>query len=198
VTSKANSLAQDRLGVLAQERDRWLAFLRQRVGSEAAAEDLLQEGLLRAFRHVGEVRRDEDLLAWFYRVLRHAIVDFYRREAAEKQKNDRFAVEVDAALEADWRSEQAKGTLCTCLRQRLPHLQPRYARLLDAVDLQGLTPAEAATQEGASVNTIHVTLHRARQALRRELVRFCGTCAGEGCLDCGCDSAAPETAASEK
>jgi RNA polymerase sigma-70 factor (ECF subfamily) len=31
-----------------------------------------------------------------------------------------------------------------------------------------------------------VRLHRARQALKRELERSCGTCATHGCLDCTC------------
>jgi P-type Cu+ transporter len=56
--------------VLTRERQRWLAFLRPRLASGADAEDILHDSLLRALHRVGDVRREEDLFAWFYRVLR--------------------------------------------------------------------------------------------------------------------------------
>jgi RNA polymerase sigma-70 factor (ECF subfamily) len=43
--------------------------------------------------------------------------------------------------------------------------------------------AEAA---GITPNNASVRLFRAREALRQQLQRSCGTCAEHGCLDCSC------------
>jgi RNA polymerase sigma factor (sigma-70 family) len=190
VKSGARTQQEERLEALTQERERWLAFLRPRLASGADAEDILHDSLLRAMHRVGDVRREEDLFAWFYRVLRHAAVDSRRREAARSKRNDRFAEEAAAEWETALRSDPLRAQFCGCIRSRLPDLPPRYARLVETVDLGGATPAEAASREGASLNAINVTLHRARQALRRELVRFCGACAEQACLDCGCEPTA--------
>lgn len=182
----------ERVEVLAAERDRWLAFLRQRMGSTAEAEDILQDSLVRALEGVGKVRREEDLFAWFYRVLRHAVVDTYRRRAAVSRRDERLTADFVASVESNLRAGESREAVCACIRPRLAELNPRYARLLEAVDLEGQPAATAAAEEGVSPGSVHVTLHRARQALRRELVRFCGACAENACLDCGCESPLPD------
>ncbi len=192
------SVAPERLESLSAERSRWLDFLCRRVSSKAEAEDILQDCLLRAIEGVENVRREEDLFAWFYRILRHAVVDDYRRKQAAGRRDERFAAELAVALEADRRVEQSRRTLCACVRPRLAHLNSRYARILEAVDFDGMAPAEVAVQEQTTLNTINVTLHRARQALRRELLRFCGACAEEACLDCNCDPVSPANFETEK
>lgn len=184
--------AEERVEILAAERERWLAFLRQRVSSAAEAEDILQDSLVRALEGAGRVRRDEDLLAWFYRVLRHAVVDTYRQRAAASRRDERLAADLAASVEADLRSSGSRRAVCACIRPRLAQLNPRYGRLLEAVDLDGQPAAAAAAEEGVPIGSLHVTLHRARQALRRELVRFCGACAENACLDCGCENPLPD------
>lgn len=173
---------------LAAERAQWLAFLRRRVGREVDAEDLLQVGLTRAFHHVGEVRSDEDLIAWFYRLLRHAVVDYYRKRTAEHRRTERLHSDMQAVGE-DFAHPDADEmlALCACIIPRIKTLNPRYAELIQAIDLKGRSPAEVAKEQGATLNTINVALHRARQALRSELERFCGECAKGACLDCGCE-----------
>lgn len=168
---------EERLEALAGERQRWICFLRRRVQSEAEAEDILQEGLVRSMQRVGQVRREEDLFAWFYRVLSHGVVDTHRKRAAAARRDERLAVELSTSAEADCRSAQSSPVLCGCLRARLALLNPRYGRVLEAVDLEGAPAGEVAAAEGVTMNALNVTLHRARQALRRELIRFCGACA---------------------
>jgi RNA polymerase sigma factor (sigma-70 family) len=66
---------------LSDERASFLAFLRKRVDSAATAEDLLQAAYLRAIEHLSELRDERRADAWFYRFLRNAIIDHYRRAA---------------------------------------------------------------------------------------------------------------------
>ena len=43
-----------------------------------------------------------------------------------------------------------------------------------------------AAEAGISSNNASVRLYRAREALRKQVARACGTCADHGCLDCHC------------
>jgi hypothetical protein len=45
---------------------------------------------------------------------------------------------------------------------------------------------EFAAEAGITANNAGVRVFRAREALRKRVVRSCGTCAEHGCLDCTC------------
>ncbi len=136
----------------------------------------------------GEVRSDESLKAWFYRVLRHALADHHRKSNAERHRLARLQSDLQARGDDHARptAEEALG-LCACLLPRLKTLRPRYAELLRSVDLEDQPPADVAKAHRITRNTLDVTLHRAREALRRELERFCDECAETGaCFECEC------------
>src|SRR3954454_15491145 len=64
---------------LTDARDQFLGYIRKRARDPDLAEDILQDSLLRAIRAAPELRDEERLIPWFYRVLQNAIVDTYRR-----------------------------------------------------------------------------------------------------------------------
>src|SRR5215218_6273114 len=70
--------------LLANHR-RFLDFLTARVGSREDAEEILQDAFVRGLQKAGEVRDDESAVAWFYRLLRNAVTDHYRRTAAGRK-----------------------------------------------------------------------------------------------------------------
>jgi hypothetical protein len=59
----------------------------------------------------------------------------------------------------------------------LPNLKAEYAEVLRRVDLEETPLPRVATDLAITTNNATVRLHRARQALRRQLERSCGTCA---------------------
>src|SRR5262245_7903349 len=73
------------LRVLVENHARFLAFLERRVGGRDAAEEILQDAFVRGLARGGSLRDDESALAWFYRVLRNAIVDHHRHADAERR-----------------------------------------------------------------------------------------------------------------
>lgn len=172
------------VAVLVANHRRFLAFLERRVGSREVAEDILQDAFVRGLAGAGRVRDEESVLAWFYRALRNALVDHWRRRAAEGRALDRAATltedsvaGVDAELEA---------TVCACAGELLGTLKPAFAEALRQVDLGGLSVKAFAEANGITANTASVRLFRGRQALREQVQRSCGTCADHGCLDCSC------------
>ena len=67
------------IAAIVTERARFLRFVSSRIGDEATAEDVLQESLLRALQANDGLRRGESAVAWFYRILRNAISDHFRK-----------------------------------------------------------------------------------------------------------------------
>jgi RNA polymerase sigma-70 factor (ECF subfamily) len=167
--------------LLAENHGRFLDFLRRRVESEAVAEDILQDAYTKSLQRLDQVENDESVVAWFYQLLRNAIVDHYRRQGVERKVREVLARETEPSFEPELRQN-----ICTCVSAVLPTLKPEYAAIVDAVELAGRPIAEVAAEAGVTANNATVRLHRARAALRRRLVEVCGACSTHGCIDCTC------------
>ena len=170
---------------------RFLGFLERRVGSRALAEELLQSAYVKTLEKGGELRDGEGAVAWFYRLLRNALVDHYRRQGAEGRALEREAREASEVGP----DPELTQTVCACIHDLLPALKPEYAELVRQVDLEGRSVPEVAGDAGITANNAGVRLHRARQALKKQLERSCGTCASHGCLDCTCGNLHEQDAA---
>lgn len=185
MSSRSDQLALS----LNAQRSAFKAFLVARVGNEADAEDILQNGILKALQRGEDLQDDAKLEAWFYRLLRNAIIDFYRTRAATRRWNEVLASSVDALDEhvnnapPGWSAQ-----LCGCLAGVAATLKPQQAELIRLVDLNGVPVQSAAASLGLSANNASVILHRARRNLREKLEAFCGACAEGACLDCECES----------
>jgi RNA polymerase sigma factor (sigma-70 family) len=173
--------------LLARQSD-FRAFLRRRVPDEAMAEDLLQQSFMRAVQQAHVVEQPEHSVAWFYRILRNAVIDYYRARAADNKKIEAFMQELQASGDDKTPAlDELRPAVCACLQRLLPALKPAYGDLLRRIDLQGEAPAAVAQDLGVTQNNLTVRLHRARRALRNSLEQACGICTKHGCLNCTCD-----------
>jgi RNA polymerase sigma-70 factor (ECF subfamily) len=172
---------------LASERDRFLSFLRARLGTPELAEDVLQDAYVKALQRADAIRDQESTVAWFWRVLRNAVTDVYRERGAETRALD----QVKRWAEADEpREPELRNALCRCVDTLLETLKPEQSALIRRVDIEGVAVPEAARVAGITPNNAGVRLHRARAALAERLKQTCGACAEHGCLDCACKGAA--------
>lgn len=169
---------------LLAHRNAFRAFIVSRVGNEADADDLLQHGLIKALQRADELNDADKSVAWFYQILRNAIIDHGRSRTASRRREHAWAT--DAALFAS-ADREAEKQICGCFENLLPALKPAHAELLRRVELQGESVTAAAAALGLTPNNASVTLHRARADLRAKLVAFCGSCADGACLDCDCE-----------
>lgn len=167
--------------ILAEHHGRFLDFLRRRVASDALAEDILQDAYAKSLEKVDETRGEDSVVAWFYRILKNAVVDHYRKAGIEQRAHTRLERESDEAFEPELRDN-----ICTCVSAVLPTLNPAYAEIVGEVELGERSIAEVASEKGLTANNATVRLHRARAALRRRLVEVCGACSTHGCIDCTC------------
>ena len=182
---------QSSLDVLVENHRTFLRFLERRVGSRETAEDLLQEAFGRAVTHLSTLREGESAVAWFYRVLRNAVIDNYRRNTTAGDALERFASELDSAVPPPEIAEQ----VCACVARLAATLKPEYAEALREIDVQGVAVKEYAITRGITASNAGVRVFRARQALRSQVIASCGTCAEHGCLDCSCGGRASSRSA---
>jgi RNA polymerase sigma-70 factor (ECF subfamily) len=180
-------LSSESVAALVENHRRFLAFVERRVGSRDVAEEILQEAFVRGLARADQLRDEESAVAWFYRSLRNALVDHWRKRGAEKRLFDDSPS--DAATEPAVDPDLMR-TACECVTPLLDTLKPEYAIALRRVDLDGISVQDFAREAGVTPNNASVRLFRARAALRRQVERCCGTCAEHGCLDCSCSGKA--------
>jgi RNA polymerase sigma-70 factor (ECF subfamily) len=65
-------------------------------------------------------------------------------------------------------------------------LKPEYAAAIRRVDLDGVPVKAFAEEQGISPNNAAVRLHRAHDALKKQVTLSCGLCAEHGCYNCQC------------
>ena len=170
------------LDTLVANHRAFLGYLERRLGRRDLAEDVLQDAFVRAIGHADAVP-DEAAVPWFYRVMRHAVIDRYRRQGAEARALEGFAREIEGAAEPP---AELHGEICACVARLAATLAPAYAHALSAVDLGGTPVTAYAAAEGLTASNAGVRVFRARKALRARVASSCGTCADHGCLDCSC------------
>lgn len=183
-TSAEAPLTPDVVTALVKNHREFLAFLQRRVGDRALAEDILQEAFVRGLDKLATLENDEAATAWFYRILRNAVIDHHRRRASGDKKLDAFAAELERQVEPE---AEVHGAVCRCVGELASTLKPEYAEALRRVEIDGVAVKDYAAEAGVTSNNAAVRVFRAREALRKQVARSCGTCADHGCLDCTCD-----------
>lgn len=160
----------------------FLAFLERRLGDRDVAEDILQEAFVRGTARAAELRDPGALVGWFYQMLRNAVVDHHRRERTASRALDELAHELETL---DERTETHRA-VCGCIRELAQTLKPEYAGALRRIEVDGVAVKDYAKEAGITAGNAAVRVFRAREALRKQVARSCGTCATHGCLDCTC------------
>jgi len=171
------------LSAMAENRTAFLSFLERRVGHRETAEDLLQESFARSMDRL-PLEPEESATAWFYRVLRNGVIDHYRRRGVSERALASLQKEIEEAPPEP--SPDERDAVCRCVTRLSETLKPEYAEALRRVDIDGVSVRDFASEAAITPNNAAVRLFRARETLRKRVVRWCGSCAERGCVDCSC------------
>ena len=116
------------LGRLLANQSAFQAFLCSRMRDDSLADDLLQQSLIRAVQSQHSLRNDASVVAWFYQILRHTIIHYYRSKDAEDRRNEAFLQELTVSGDdKEPPIDEAKPMVCACLHRLLPNLRSNYA-----------------------------------------------------------------------
>lgn len=149
-------------------------FVRRRVADPHRADDLVADILLRVHRNLSALDDHDRLAAWLFRIARNVIIDEYRRagdnrEVLEAAPGERLVKDIADPTD----TEDVRRELANCLRPLLDDMSPAYRRALELTDLDGVTQAVAAEQEGITVSGMKSRVQRARKQLADLLTRCC-------------------------
>ena len=168
---------------LLESQGEFLSFLERRLGDRALAEDILQDSLIKSIDREGEVRDEGSAMAWFYRVLRNAVIDHYRRNGSRSRALEALARELEGASAPPPDVHEA---ICQCVTRVAGTLKSEYADAIRRVEIDGVPVQEFAAESGITPNNAAVRVFRAREALRKQVKATCGACADHACVDCHC------------
>ena len=147
-----------------RERARRLAW-RLVGGDDAAAEDVIQDAFIKAYRALGRFREEASLSTWFYRIVVHQAHDYCRWRTVRETWSALWHGKLPSSSEQESGDPLLRRRIANALA-RLSHNQ-REAFVL--VHLEGFSVREAAACMGKPEGTVKSHLHRALLTLRSEL-----------------------------
>jgi RNA polymerase sigma-70 factor (ECF subfamily) len=160
--------------------ERLRGFVRRRIGDSDAADDIAQEVLLRLHRSLGDLRLEDRLDAFAYRIARNAIIDHYRARAAAKEfaaAPDELVAHIDGDRDRDGDADadetRSRQELARCLEPLVARLPEPYREALMLTDLGTLSQVEAARLAGLSIPGMKARVQRARAQVHKLLTACC-------------------------
>ncbi len=147
-----------------RERARRLAW-RLVGGNDAAAEDVTQDALLKAWDALGRFREDAALETWFLRILVHRARSYRRWLRLRELWGGLADEDTPEAVSLDHGDAILRGRIA----QALAGLSAGQREAFILVHLEGFSVKETSELLGKAEGTVKSHLHRALSALRTEL-----------------------------
>ncbi|MCC6621456.1 MAG: sigma-70 family RNA polymerase sigma factor [Deltaproteobacteria bacterium] len=152
------------------------------AGTEAEAQDLVQDAMAKALKNFDRVRPDTNWRAWVFTIVRNAFISRMRKLGRESLVDDADKIAADAersldrpvgsaldALGGDQRFREGFEDEVLHALQALPEAQ-RTAVVL--CDIEGLEYEEIAQVLDCPVGTVRSRIHHARKRLKAALVDY--------------------------
>ena len=158
--------------LLTQHEKRIYRFGLRMCGSEDAAQEVLQQTLITAFKSLHEFRGQAQLSTWLYQIARSFCAKSRRRRVDEPQTVESLqspeALSIRSEMDSPEDLAHAKE-LGALLQVAILGLPESHREALILRDVEGLTAEEAAAVLGIEVANLKSRLHRARSELRGHL-----------------------------
>lgn len=134
-------------------------------GDRQRAEDLVQETLLRAWRHPEALDPQRgSVRAWLFTTARHLAIDFWRRRSVRISE-----VVTDVLPEPSADDETDRAVEAWTVAEALARLSPAHREVLLECFYRGRSVAEAAARLGVPPGTVKSRTHYALRSLRLAL-----------------------------
>lgn len=183
LTTMANHSANSRAALIFEQEflplmDGLSAFAYRLTGDSTAAEDLVQDTFLRAWRFADRYTAETNAKAWLFRICRNAFINSYRTKRNQPVKIDYEDIVVyhneDDPVSAhylDLHEEMANQLMGDEVTYAINALKPEF-RMIVLLDLEDFTYEEMAAIAGIPIGTVRSRLFRARQILATKLQEY--------------------------
>ena len=141
----------------------------QYASSEEDAQDIMQEGFVKVFRKLDQVKDPAAFPGWIRRVMINTALEKYRSQV-HLQRID------DVKEEADQEMDDGIFENLTCqeLIALIQTLTPRYRMVFNLYAIEGFNHQEIGKELGISVGTSKSNLSRARAILQEKIKKIYG------------------------
>jgi len=150
------------------------------TGSPQAAEDLVQDTYLRAFRGWQSYKPGTNLAAWLATIMRNANLDELRRQSRRPVQEpldddgDYYLYNRLAQSSPQPQDEVLARLSGTAIVSALGELPPNFREVVVLVDVGDFSYADAAGILGIPIGTVMSRLYRGRRLLKRALAEQAG------------------------
>ena len=142
-------------------------FILKRVGNSTAAEDIVQDVLLKAYKNQNKLKDSRKLRKWFFQIARNAVIDYYRTHKQTDPLPNEF-IEDDKTKQNNTKSE-----LAACLKPFIKKLPEHYQQAIKLSELEGLSQREVASLLELSQSGIKSRIQRGREMLKSMFFKCC-------------------------
>jgi RNA polymerase sigma-70 factor, ECF subfamily len=147
-----------------------IAYATRLLNDRAAAEDVVQEALIRAWRHPEVLTNGKgSIRGWLLTVVRNLVTDRQRARAARPAEVADTAAAAD--LSAVVRDHADQVVASVTVLEAMEGLSDDHRGVLDQLYFQGRSLGETATALGIPTGTVKSRTYYALRALRRALNR---------------------------
>lgn len=155
----------ERYAVLVERyRDRYARYAARMLGSRDAAEDAVQDALVRAYDRLADCRDPDKFAGWLFLILRNRCFADQRRRQREGRLPEEAADAVPTTDRSDAAVEQQERS--RALEQAVGQLTPEQREAFVLKHVAGLPYEEIAQLTGATVASLKMRMHRAYDRLR--------------------------------
>ncbi len=145
---------------------------------ESAAQDLVQETFLRAYRALHQLTQEQSCRAWLMKIMTNIWLNHLQKQRREGLQLDIYELDLPHEEAALWsqhslpeapESAARRKQFCEDLDQALQQLPEAFRIVVILADVEGLSYKEVAEALGCPMGTVMSRLYRARQLLRKAL-----------------------------
>lgn len=145
-------------------------FCLRLTGREGDAEEISQEGFVRAYRTLGSFRGEAHFRTWLFRILINLYRDRLRSRKREEIRKGKIAARPNPAPEAG--AELQARELGALIRERIRLLPDRQREVMSLHVERHLGYREIAGILGCSYGDVKMNLCLARKRLKKELEEY--------------------------
>ncbi|QED37831.1 sigma-70 family RNA polymerase sigma factor [Antarcticibacterium arcticum] len=137
-------------------------YLLKKTGDIVLAEDMLHETFIKVHLNISQLRSEEQLKYWVYRIADNTLTDHFRRKPLSET--------VPASEENE---ETPTHTAGDCLLPLIKKLPKKYREAVLLSDIQGLKQNKVAEILGMSLSGAKSRIQRGRKLIQQGFVNCC-------------------------
>ncbi len=145
-------------------------------GDMPEAEDLVQETLMRAYTHIGDISQEATVKGWLHTILRNLFINRYQRRvrAPHSVSLDKVSDEILQPASLDARPEIPEDVVERRMEHRealtaLAELPAAYRVPVMLADIEGMAYQDIADELHLPLGTVRSRIARGRRRIRRSM-----------------------------